>query len=65
MTRNIIILILSTFLFNACDYRPIYSDKSVGDFSIEKISFNGDIEINNLIDKKLKNYQKTRHIKKI
>ncbi len=64
MIRNIIILILSTFLFNACDYTPIYSDKSVGDFSIEKISFNGDIEINNLIDKKLKNYQKQDTSKK-
>jgi hypothetical protein len=64
MIRNIIILILSTFLLNACDYKPIYSNKSVGDFSIEKISFNGDIEINNLIDKKLKKYRKQDASKK-
>jgi len=58
MARKIIILFFFTFLLFGCDYKPIYSTTSNNDFSIEEINFDGDIEINNLINKKLKNYQK-------
>ena len=57
MINKIKILVLIIFLFGGCDYKPIYSNKSDNNFSIEQIDFNGDIEINNLIDRKLKRYQ--------
>ena len=52
------------FLFLSCDYSPIYSNNNNYDFKIEKIEFNGDPEINNLIDKKLKKYERTISDKK-
>ena len=57
MIRKIIILFFFTFLLYGCDYKPIYSITSNDSFSIEEINFEGDIEINNLLNKKLKNYQ--------
>ena len=51
-------------LFLSCDYKPIYSKKNNYDFTIEKIDFNGDREINNLIDKKLKKFQNKNNVKK-
>ena len=64
MKKYIYILIFIPFLFISCDYTPIYSDKNDYNFKIEKIEFNGDAEINNLIDKKLKKYKKTLSDKK-
>ena len=58
MIRKIIILFFFAFLLSSCDYKPIYSTTSNNDFSIEEINFDGDIEINNLLNNKLKNYQK-------
>ena len=49
----------------SCDYSPIYSSKDNYNFFIEKIDLNGDAEINNLIDKKLKKYQTIKNEKKI
>ena len=49
----------------SCDYSPIYSSKDNYNFFIEKIELNGDAEINNLIDKKLKRYRKAKTEKKI
>ena len=57
MIKKITIFFLLTFLLNNCDYKPIYSDSSRGNFSIEELNFNGDIEINNLLRKKLKRYK--------
>ena len=64
MLRNIIILFFFSFLLSNCDYTPIYSDKKSNNFSIEKINYTGDIEINTLINKKLKIYQKQEKSKK-
>ena len=64
MIKKISILFLLTFLLNNCDYKPIYSDSSRDNFSIEELNFNGDIEINNLLNKKLKKYQNKNSIKK-
>ena len=64
MKKYIYILIFIPLLFISCDYTPIYSDKNDYNFKIEKIEFNGDAEINNLIDKKLKKYKKTLSDKK-
>jgi len=57
MIKKIILITFFSFLFSSCDYRPIYSTNNY-DFSIKNVSFDGDIEINNLIDKKLKKLQK-------
>lgn len=64
MIKKISILFLLTFLLNNCDYKPIYSDSSRDNFSIEELNFNGDIEINNLLNKKLKRYQNKNSIRK-
>ena len=64
MRKYIYILIFIPFLFSGCDYSPIYSKKNNYNFKIEKIEFNGDAEINNLIDKKFKKYTKKTSDKK-
>tara|TARA_B100001287_G_C22529965_1_gene456872 strand:- start:379 stop:834 length:456 start_codon:yes stop_codon:yes gene_type:complete len=65
MKKYIYIFIFIPFLTLSCDYSPIYSKKVNYNFLIEKIEFDGDAEINNLIDKKLKKYQTIKSGKKI
>ena len=65
MKKFFYILIFIPFLILGCKYTPIYSNKDNFNFKIENIQFNGDAEINNLIDKKLKKYKKTKSDKKI
>ena len=65
MRKYFYIFIFIPFLMLSCDYSPIYSSKDNYNFFIEKIDLNGDAEINNLIDKKLKKYQTTKNEKKI
>tara|TARA_B100000287_G_C20571612_1_gene756760 strand:- start:690 stop:1148 length:459 start_codon:yes stop_codon:yes gene_type:complete len=57
MIRNIKIFILTIFLLYGCEYEPIYSNKLGNNFSIEKINYNGEIGINNLINRKLERYK--------
>ena len=52
MKKYIYIILVSLFLFS-CEYTPIYSNKNDYNFSIEKINFEGNSEINNLVEKKL------------
>ena len=52
MKKYIYIILVPLFLFS-CEYKPIYSDKNDYNFSIEKINFEGNSEINNLVEKKL------------
>ena len=59
MKKYVYIFIFIPFLLIGCDYTPIYSNKNDYNFSIKEIQFNGDAEINNLIDKKLKKYKRT------
>ena len=63
--KKYIYIILIPLLFLSCDYKPIYSKKNNYNFMIEKIDLNGDREINNLIDKKLKKYRTAKSEKKI
>ena len=60
MKKILNILIFIPFLFLGCQYTPIYSNKDKFNFKIENIDFTGDVEINNLIDKKLKKYKTTK-----
>ena len=55
--KKYIYILLVPFLLLNCDYKPIYSKKNNTNFSIEKIGFKGDKEINNLVNKKLKKHQ--------
>tara|TARA_B100001175_G_scaffold317881_1_gene337197 strand:- start:1441 stop:1899 length:459 start_codon:yes stop_codon:yes gene_type:complete len=57
MIKKIIFFLLVSFLLQNCDYTPIYSNSNSYDFYIEKISQEGDDEINTLIRNKLKKYQ--------
>ena len=65
MKKILNILIFIPFLFLGCQYTPIYSNKDKFNFKIENIDFTGDVEINNLIDKKLKKYKTTKSGEKI
>ena len=62
--KKYIYIILLPLLFMSCDYKPIYSMKNNYNFMIEEINLNGDREINNLINKKLKKFQKRENEKK-
>ena len=52
MKKYIFIILVPFFLFS-CEYTPIYSNKNDYNFSFEKINFEGNSEINNLVEKKL------------
>ena len=62
--KKYIYIILVPLILLSCDYTPIYSSKNDYDFSIEKINFNGDSEINNLIKKRLIKFQNNQNEKK-
>ena len=57
MFKKIILFLLISFLLHNCDYKPIYSQSDSYDFYIDKISLEGNSEINTLIKNKLKKYQ--------
>ena len=65
MTNKLLILILSSIFIFSCDYEPIYSKKREANFSIEKLSFEGNREINNYINQRLNKYKDTEAEKKI
>tara|TARA_Y100000816_G_scaffold271768_1_gene236597 strand:+ start:106 stop:564 length:459 start_codon:yes stop_codon:yes gene_type:complete len=65
MKKFLYILILIPLLLLGCKYTPIYSNKDNFNFKIENIEFEGDAEINNIIDKKLKKFKKTKSGEKI
>ena len=56
MKKYIYIILIPLFLLS-CEYTPIYSNKNDYNFSIEKINFEGNSEINNLVEKKLIRFQ--------
>ena len=63
MKKYIYIVLIPLLLFS-CEYTPIYSNKNYYDFSIEKINFEGNSEINNLVQKKLIKFQNRNDEKK-
>ena len=56
MKKNVIILSIIFFLTN-CGFSPIYLKNENVNFSIEKVIFTGDRELNNFLKSKLKNYK--------
>ena len=63
MKKYIYIILVPLFLLS-CEYTPIYSNKNDYNFSIEKINFEGNSEINNLVEKKLIRFQNRNDDKK-
>ena len=64
MIKKTLIIIL-LFTLNSCGYEATYSQKNIisgaaGKFSIEKINFTGDREINKKIEEKLNSYIKNK-----
>ena len=64
MIKKIVFFLFLSFLLQNCDYTPIYSKNSSYDFYIEKITQEGNSEINTLIRNKLKKYQNKEKRKK-
>ena len=64
MIKKIVFFLFLSFLLQNCDYTPIYSKNSSYDFYIEKITQEGNSEINTLIRNKLKKYQNKEKKKK-
>ena len=54
--KNIIILSIIFFLAN-CGFSPIYLKNENRNFSIEKVIYTGDRELNNFLKSNLKNYK--------
>ena len=54
--KNIIILSIIFFLTN-CGFSPIYLKNENRNFSIEKVIYTGDRELNNFLKSNLKNYK--------
>ena len=57
---KIYLILLVVTLITGCSYEPILSKKNF-EFSIEKIEFKGDKEINYYIEKKLKNFKNQKY----
>jgi len=57
---KIYLILLVVTLITGCSYEPILSKKNF-EFSIEKIEFKGDKEINYFIEKKLKNLKNPKY----
>ena len=62
--KNIIIICLYFFLTN-CGFEPIYLDKPNTTFSIEKIEYTGDRELNNFLKTNLNKYKNKKVNNKI
>ena len=54
--KNVIILSIIFFLTN-CGFSPIYLKNENMNFSIEKVTYTGDRELNNFLKSNLKNYK--------
>ena len=60
---KIYLILLLVALITGCSYKPILSKKNY-EFSIEKIEFKGDKEVNYFIEKRLKNLKNSKYSNK-
>jgi len=65
MIRKIKILLLIVCFIPSCGFTPMYSNKNIGNFSIEKLNFNGDRTLNNYLRSNLNKYKNEDSEKKI
>ena len=64
MIKKIFVTIFFTLLLNACEYKPIYSSGDKNNFTIMNVSYNGNPEINGLINQKILRFRNTTSDKK-
>lgn len=64
MMKKILIIIFFTLFLNGCDYKPIYSSGDKNNFTIMNVSYQGDQEINGLINQKILRFRNTTSEKK-
>ena len=64
MMKKILITIFFTLFLNGCDYKPIYSSGDKNNFTIMNVSYQGDQEINGLINQKILRFRNTTSEKK-
>jgi len=57
MIKKIIIILSLIFFLTNCGFSPVYLKNENRNFSIEKIIFTGDRELNNFLKSNLKNYK--------
>ena len=60
---KIYLILLLVALITGCSYKPILSKKNY-EFSIEKVEFKGDKEVNYFIEKRLKNLKNSKYSNK-
>ena len=65
MIRKFKILLLIIFFAPSCGFTPIYSNKNIGNISIEQLGFNGDRTLNNYLRSNLNRYKNRDSEKKI
>ena len=65
MTRKNIIIISLIFLLTSCGFSPIYYNNNNINFSIEKIDYTGDRELNNFLKINLAKYKNQKVDNKI
>ena len=53
MLKKICFIIITSFLIQGCDYKPIYSINNEFNFTINDLKFSGDEVVNNYLEKKL------------
>jgi outer membrane lipopolysaccharide assembly protein LptE/RlpB len=65
MKKKKLTLIFLVFFLTSCGFSPIYLQNTDTNFSIEKVNFIGDRELNNFLKTKLNQYKKKDSNKKI
>ncbi len=58
MIKNFLRIFLFAILIVSCGYSPMYSKKNLGSFSIQKLTLDGDSDVNKIIKNKLRRYVK-------
>lgn len=64
MLRKIFLLVTILGLFTHCGFTPLYSNKSISNFSINSTSFGGDKTINNYLKMNLNQFENNEFEKK-
>lgn len=54
--KNFFLIVLFSIFLNSCGYNSIYSENQNINFTISSLELNGDSEMNNLVERKLKKY---------
>ena len=64
MLKKIYFILIISFLFQGCDYKPIYSKNEQFAFTITNLEFSGDKIVNNYLEKNLIKFSNSNTDKK-